>query len=109
MPVYVYKCEKCGYQFDKLQSFSARPLTDCPQCDGHVHRVIQPVGVIFKGSGFYVTDNRSKSSTMPPTNRDESGAGEKKSDPKSATKSDSNGAAPKPKTDSASAKQTETS
>jgi predicted nucleic acid-binding Zn ribbon protein len=42
---------------------SAEPLTDCPECEGHVHRVIQPVGVIFKGSGFYITDNRKGSSS----------------------------------------------
>ncbi len=43
------------------------PLTHCRECDGHVHRVIQPVGVIFKGSGFYVTDNRQSSSpTLAP-------------------------------------------
>jgi len=42
------------------------PLTDCPECEGHVQRVIQPVGIVFKGSGFYVTDNRSKSSTALP-------------------------------------------
>jgi predicted nucleic acid-binding Zn ribbon protein len=43
---------------------SDEPLKDCPECDGHVHRVIQPVGVIFKGSGFYITDNRHQS-TLP--------------------------------------------
>jgi predicted nucleic acid-binding Zn ribbon protein len=44
------------------------PLTDCPECEGNVHRVIQPVGVIFKGSGFYITDNRQVSSpTLAPT------------------------------------------
>ena len=42
------------------------PLVDCPECDGHLRRVIQPVGIVFKGSGFYVTDNRSKSSTALP-------------------------------------------
>jgi predicted nucleic acid-binding Zn ribbon protein len=48
---------------------SEEPLTDCPECDeGHVHRVIQPVGIIFKGSGFYITDNRQVSSpTLGPT------------------------------------------
>lgn len=70
MPVYEYLCEQCDLRFDKVQSFSAAPLTECPKCGGRVHRVMQPVGVIFKGSGFYVTDNRSKSSTMPPTKRD---------------------------------------
>lgn len=41
-------------------------MTHCPECDGHVHRVIQAVGIVFKGSGFYVTDNRAKSSTTLP-------------------------------------------
>jgi len=42
-------------------------LTECPECDGHVHRVIQPVGIIFKGSGFYITDNRQVTSpTLTP-------------------------------------------
>ena len=48
------------------------PLTDCPECDGHVQRVIQPVGIVFKGSGFYVTDNRSKSSTALPGKKESS-------------------------------------
>lgn len=73
MPVYEYQCENCGLRFDKLQRFNDSPLTECPNCGGSVHRVIQPVGVIFKGSGFYVTDNRGKSSTMPPTKREGDG------------------------------------
>lgn len=76
MPIYEYMCQQCGLRFEKVQSFSADPLTDCPNCGGSVYRVIQPVGVIFKGSGFYVTDNRGKSSTMPSTKRDgEKGTG----------------------------------
>lgn len=70
MPVYEYLCQVCGLRFEKVQSFSAAPLTQCPNCEGAVQRVIQPVGVIFKGSGFYVTDNRGKSSTMPSAKRD---------------------------------------
>lgn len=67
MPVYLYECDSCGVRFEKMQRMSAEPLTDCPECDGHVHRVIQPVGVIFKGSGFYITDNRQVSSpTLTP-------------------------------------------
>jgi len=66
MPIYVYQCDSCGVTFERQQSFSDAPLTDCPECDGHVHRVIQPVGIVFKGSGFYVTDNRAKSSTALP-------------------------------------------
>ncbi len=70
MPVYEYECENCRLRFEKMQRFSDDPLRICPDCGGSVHRVIQPVGVIFKGSGFYVTDNRGKSSTMPPSKRD---------------------------------------
>ena len=80
MPVYEYQCETCHLRFEKLQRFSDSPLTVCPTCGGPVHRVIQPVGVIFKGSGFYVTDNRSKSSTMPPAKRE----GDSKSEGKTA-------------------------
>ena len=61
MPIYEYECDKCGVRFERIQRFSDDPLTDCPECEGHVHRVIQPVGVVFKGSGFYVTDNRQSS------------------------------------------------
>ncbi|MHB1318011.1 MAG: FmdB family zinc ribbon protein, partial [Anaerolineae bacterium] len=58
MPTYQYKCEDCGVRFERFQHFSEQPLERCPECDGSVRRVIQPVGVIFKGSGFYVTDNK---------------------------------------------------
>jgi putative FmdB family regulatory protein len=61
VPIYEYQCDTCGLRFERYQHMSDGPLKDCPECDGHVHRVIQPVGVIFKGSGFYITDNRHKS------------------------------------------------
>lgn len=93
MPVYEYQCENCGLRFDKLQKFSDSPLTECPNCGGAVHRVIQPVGVIFKGSGFYVTDNRGKSSTMPPTKRE--GEGKSEGDGASKDKSDESSSPPK--------------
>lgn len=64
MPLYEYECEACGLRFERLQHFSDDPLRSCPECEGPVHRVIQPVGIIFKGSGFYVTDSRGKSSTL---------------------------------------------
>ncbi|MCB0001787.1 MAG: FmdB family transcriptional regulator [Anaerolineae bacterium] len=70
MPVYEYQCESCFNRFEKRQRFSDEPVTECPVCGGLVHKVIQPVGVIFKGSGFYVTDNRGKSSTTPPSRKD---------------------------------------
>lgn len=61
MPIYAYKCKNCDYHFDVRQRFSDDPLTGCPRCEGQVRRVISPVGVVFKGSGFYVTDNRNGS------------------------------------------------
>jgi putative FmdB family regulatory protein len=63
MPIYEYQCEECGVRFERLQSMSAPTETTCPECGGRVHRVISSVGVIFKGSGFYVTDNRKSSSS----------------------------------------------
>jgi len=71
MPIYEYECEQCGVRFEKTQRFTDPILTDCPECNGHIHRVMQPVGVIFKGSGFYVTDNKGRSSTAIPKKKDE--------------------------------------
>jgi len=66
MPTYVYQCRECGIQFERVQHFSETPVTCCPECNGEVHRVIHPVGVIFKGSGWYVKDAaKAKSSTLP--------------------------------------------
>jgi putative FmdB family regulatory protein len=62
MPVYTYQCENCGVQFEKQQSFSDQPLTRCPECGKKkLKKVYQPVGIVFKGSGFYATDHHSPS------------------------------------------------
>lgn len=59
MPIYEYKCEKCG-TFEVMQSIKEEPLTTCPKCGGPVKKLIGTgVGIIFKGSGFYTTDHRS--------------------------------------------------
>lgn len=71
MPIYEYECEQCGVRFEKTQRFTDPILTDCPECNGHIHRVMQPVGIIFKGSGFYVTDNKGRSSTGIPKKKEE--------------------------------------
>ena len=63
MPTYSYKCTNCGHRFDKEQRITESPLKECPVCAGHVRRVISQVGVVFKGTGFYVTDNRHGAST----------------------------------------------
>lgn len=61
MPTYEYKCDKCGHDFEELQSIKADPLTKCPVCKGEIHRVINGgAGLIFKGTGFYITDYKNK-------------------------------------------------
>lgn len=64
MPVYTYQCEECGVRFDARQRFADAPISVCPECGGATHKVIGPVGVVFKGSGFYVNDSRSNNSTL---------------------------------------------
>ena len=59
MPTYQYACTECGHAFEQFQSFSDDALTVCPECEGKLRKVFNAVGVVFKGSGFYRTDNRS--------------------------------------------------
>ena len=62
MPVYTYRCDNCGIQFDEKEGFNDPTKTTCPECEEEsLHRVYRPVGIVFKGSGFYATDNRSPS------------------------------------------------
>jgi putative FmdB family regulatory protein len=63
MPTYDYKCEKCERTFEYFQSMSDKPLSICQECNGSLKRLIGGgLGIIFKGSGFYVTDNKGKNS-----------------------------------------------
>jgi putative FmdB family regulatory protein len=62
MPIYTYRCENCGVQFERTQKFTDPPLTRCPECNKKtLRKVYTPVGIVFKGSGFYATDHRSPS------------------------------------------------
>lgn len=61
MPLYEYRCRDCGHQFEIQQSLSDDALTECPTCSGGLRKVFSPVGIAFKGSGFYKTDSRSSS------------------------------------------------
>ena len=58
MPTYEYECDSCGFRFEKRQSFNAEPVAECPECQGSSQRLFHPAPIIFKGSGFYVTDSR---------------------------------------------------
>ena len=63
MPTYQYACTECGADLEVVQSFSDDPLTTCPKCQGKLRKVYSAVGIVFKGSGFYCTDNASSSSS----------------------------------------------
>ncbi len=79
MPTYEYRCDSCGYVFEEFQSMKDAPLTKCPKCQGKIHRLIGTgAGLIFKGSGFYLTDYK-KSNSSPATGK--TGGDEKKSEP----------------------------
>ncbi|MBU0686765.1 MAG: zinc ribbon domain-containing protein [Candidatus Margulisbacteria bacterium] len=64
MPLYDYKCKKCGYIFEVEQRMTDPKLKYCPECKGAVERLISPVGIIFKGSGFHVTDYKKDKSVL---------------------------------------------
>ncbi len=82
MPIYTYRCENCGTQFERRQSFTDEPLTVCPECNqNQLRKVITPAGIVFKGSGWYVTDHKSKSSAVQPAASTKTG-GESKSEGK---------------------------
>jgi putative FmdB family regulatory protein len=104
VPTYQYACTECGEQLEKVQKFSDDPLTVCPNCNGRLRKVFSPVGIVFKGSGFYRTDSRSgpvaggKDSNKDGASKDggkekaESGSkSESSSGDKSRAKSDSSG------------------
>jgi putative FmdB family regulatory protein len=87
MPVYTYRCENCGVQFDRFQSFSDSVLTRCPECNKKaLRKVYTPVGIVFKGSGFYSTDHRSASGSF---NRSSKSSESDKKDEPAKTSSDS--------------------
>lgn len=59
MPTYEYVCRSCGHQLEVVQKFSDAPLQTCERCRGQLRKVYNPAGIIFKGSGYYVTDTRA--------------------------------------------------
>jgi putative FmdB family regulatory protein len=84
MPIYGYRCEQCGHELEAFQNMSDAPLRTCPECMGPLRKMLYPVGVVFKGSGFYSTDY-NKGGAKASSN----GGSESKSDSKSESKSES--------------------
>ncbi|MGC3994316.1 MAG: zinc ribbon domain-containing protein [Propionicimonas sp.] len=88
MPTYQYRCTACNTELEVVQKFTDDPLTECPECDGNLRKVFNAVGVVFKGSGFYATDNRSKGKAAAARSGD---SGPAKSEGGSAAKSEGSG------------------
>jgi putative FmdB family regulatory protein len=94
MPTYDYECTSCGYTFEVFQSMSDDPLKKCPECGKKVQRLIGGgVGIIFKGSGFYVTDSKKSSSGSTSVSNEE----KKKPDDSKTPASDTKNGAKEPK------------
>jgi len=98
MPTYTYHCDNCGIRFDQYQKFSEEALTVCPECgEPTLRKVYQPVGIVFKGKGFYATDNRSPSGQTYSSDREDEG--KKETESKAESKSESKSDKPKTKDD----------
>lgn len=85
MPLYAYRCLNEEHEFEARQRMSDDPLTECVVCGGPVRRVINQVGIVFKGSGFYVTDSKGSNSAGVTTNGTTDGAASKEAKSESST------------------------
>jgi putative FmdB family regulatory protein len=92
MPTYGYRCGSCGHQFEIVQRISEEPLTTCPKCQGKLSKVLYPVGISFKGSGFYTTDykgaGKSSAGSSNGSASTSDGGSESKPDAKPESKSE---------------------
>lgn len=86
MPTYEYVCTDCETRIEVVQRMTEDPLTTCGACGGTLRRVFHPAGILFKGSGFYATDNRSK--PKAPVKADSAGSASSSSGASETTKAD---------------------
>ncbi len=91
MPRYDYACTACDHRFEAVQSFADDPLTECPVCGGRLRKLISPVGVVFKGSGFYRNDSRKLDTSANGDREPAKATAQSDSKPGSESKSDSSG------------------
>jgi putative FmdB family regulatory protein len=90
MPTYEYICTKCGHEFEAFQSISEEPVKTCPQCNGKVERKISGgAGLIFKGSGFYITDYKKSGPKVDTSSSTDKADNKPKSDSKPKSPTDS--------------------
>jgi putative FmdB family regulatory protein len=106
MPTYGYRCGSCGHQFEIVQRISEEPLTTCPKCQGKLSKVLYPVGISFKGSGFYTTDYKGAGKDSAASSNGSASSSEGSGDSKPEAKSESK---PDTKTESKSDTKTEKS
>jgi putative FmdB family regulatory protein len=85
MPTYEYACQSCGRHVEVYQRFNDEPLKVCPTCGGELRKVFHPAGILFKGSGFYITDYNGRNSAAITGKGDKA---EQKSESKPEPKSD---------------------
>jgi putative FmdB family regulatory protein len=95
VPTYQYTCTDCGEPVEALQKFTDEPLTVCAACGGRLRKVFSPVGIVFKGSGFYRTDSRKGASATDPAAKDKQSSESSSAASKDAAASGSNGSADK--------------
>jgi putative FmdB family regulatory protein len=105
MPVYEYACTACGERTEARQSFDDPPLEECPVCGGKLRKLYSPVGVVFKGSGFYSTDAKSSSkpSSSSKERSEKPAASSSKESSKESSKDSSSSSTSTPKTTEKSA------
>jgi putative FmdB family regulatory protein len=98
MPTYEYACTECGDRTEAVQSISDAPLTTCAVCGGRLRKVFSPVGIVFKGSGFYRTDSRGKPAKADAgSDKADKGKGDKQPADTSSTAKPSQDGGAKPK------------
>jgi putative FmdB family regulatory protein len=91
MPIYGYVCRQCGHQFEVLQGIKDAPLKSCPECMGPLQKQLYPVGVIFKGSGFYTTDYKAAGNKAASDGAGKEGKSEAKSSESGGSKAPDSG------------------
>lgn len=96
MPIYEYACTACGERTEAKQSFADPPLTECPQCGGSLRKLYSPVGIVFKGSGFYSTDAKKKAGSSSSSSEVKSEKKADKTDSKPEKKAEKKEAPGKP-------------
>ena len=101
MPTYGYQCNDCKHEFSVFQAMKDDPIAICPECEGTVKRLLYPVGIVFKGSGWYINDSRKPEKAE--------GSGEKTEANKDGNAGDKSGASDSPKTETTGDKSSDTS